>query len=89
MFDWDEANVDHIEGRHAISVDEAEEAYLDVHRQTLAAYRVPGEQRHGLIGATAAGRVLVLIYTRRQGAIRIITARDADTAEKRRYRRRK
>lgn len=89
MFDWDEANVTHLLTRHGVSPDEAEAAYADPRRQTISAYNVPAERRRGLIGTTADGRVLVLIYTIRESVIRIITARDADGAEKRRYRRRK
>ncbi len=40
-----------------------------------------------MLGTTAAGRLLFLVYTRRGRAVRIITTRDADKAEERRYRR--
>ena len=46
------------------------------------------EQRSGWIGATDAGRVLFLITVRRRKEVRVVTARDASTAAKRRYRQR-
>jgi hypothetical protein len=40
------------------------------------------------LGAREEGRVLFLIFTRRRGRVRAITARDATPEEKRRYRKR-
>lgn len=84
-FDWDEWNLDHI-AHHAVMADEAEEAYNDPRKRGWPAYNTPTEQRWAVLGATAAGRLLYLVYTRREHAVRIITARDADIAEARRYR---
>jgi len=39
-------------------------------------------RRHGAV----AGRLLVVVLTRRAGLIRIVTARDATQGEKKRYR---
>lgn len=85
-FDWDEWNLDHI-ALHAVTADEAEEAYNDPHRRGMAAYNTTTERRWAMLGTTAAGRLLFLVYTRRGRAVRIITTRDADKAEERRYRR--
>lgn len=53
------------------------------------AYNVRGETRWGAIGATDAGRMLTVVFTRRRGKVRPIKlARDAEDREKRRYRRR-
>src|SRR5213595_2557833 len=40
-----------------------------------------------MIGATIDGRILCVVYTRRDEQVRVVTARDADTAQRRRYRR--
>jgi uncharacterized protein len=85
-FEWDDGNVDHI-ARHGVSTDEAEEALADPHRLGTSAYSVGRERRSALIGATQDGRVLLIVYTWRSGAIRVVTARDADQAQRRRYRR--
>lgn len=86
-FEWDEDNEEHI-ARHGVVPDEAEEVLLDPRRVPAPAYSVYGERRRGVIGATEDGRVLAVIYAARGGVVRIITARDADPDEKRRYRRR-
>ncbi|MDN5696463.1 MAG: BrnT family toxin [Rubrobacter sp.] len=85
-FDWDEANIGHV-ARHEVEPWEAEEALLDTGRVGTAAYNVRGETRWATLGATEAGRVLFVVSTRRAEKIRVVTARDAEDKEKRRYRR--
>lgn len=85
FFDWDEGNAEHI-AEHGISVEEAEEAILDPLRIAAPAYRGSEERRRGLLGATAAGRLLFLVFTHRNERVRVVTARDASQREKRRYR---
>ncbi len=84
MLDWDEANLEHI-ARHRIRPKEVEEALLDPRRIGVSAYNVEGERRWAVIGATEAGRVLFVIFTRRSRRRRVVAARDADRAERRRY----
>lgn len=86
IFDWDEANLEHAT-RHGIKDFEIEDAVLDVESMEVAAKDVRGERREALIGSTAGGRIVVIVYTDREGKIRPISARDATDAEKRRYRR--
>jgi uncharacterized DUF497 family protein len=51
----------------------ADPLYLD--------YRVEnGEERYKVLGATAAGRVLIAVWTARQGKIRAVTAYAASRA---------
>ena len=85
MFDWDDENSDHVR-RHGVEPEEVEEAVTDPRRLGVAAYNTAREVRRGMLGATSAGRVLAVVLTRRAGRVRIITARDADGAEKKRYR---
>lgn len=66
---------------------EVEEAVLDPEGFGVDAYNVPGERREALVGATEEGRVLFVVYAMRGEKVRPITARDADDAQKRRYRR--
>jgi uncharacterized DUF497 family protein len=86
-WDWDDANVDHI-AEHDISPEEVEEVFADRHSYAEPAASTPGERRWGLVGATDAGRVLLVIYTRRAGRVRVVTARDASPVMRRRCRRR-
>jgi uncharacterized protein len=85
VFDWDEANVSHIAG-HGIDPAEVEDALLDAMRIGASARNIAGERRWAVLGSTDAGRVLYVVFTRREGLVRVITARDADRAQKRRYR---
>jgi uncharacterized DUF497 family protein len=87
VFDWDDGNIDHI-ANHGISPEEAEEAALDRRRVGMTVYRSRDELRWGLIGATEEGRILAVILTNRFGLQRVVPARDANPAERRRYRRR-
>ncbi len=86
-FDWDDDNVEHI-ARHGVEPWEAEEAMLDPDRVGASARNVSGERRFAVVGSTESGRMLFVVFTRREERIRVITARDADDSEKRRYRRR-
>jgi len=84
LFDWDDANVEHIR-RHRVEPGEAEEALLDPRRMAAPAYRWAGESRRAHLGATRRGRVLMVVITRRDTAVRVVTARDASPRERRRY----
>jgi len=84
-FEWDEVNLEHI-ARHGVSATEVEEAATDPRRLGAPAYNLKGETRWALLGATVAGRILFVVFTKRQRRIRVVTARDATPREKRRYR---
>ena len=86
MFDWDEANIDHI-ALHDVEPEEAEAALTDPHRHLIARRTVRNEQRIIYIGATESGRALVVVYTRRGERLRVVTAREATAEEVRRWRR--
>ena len=83
LFDWDNHNEQHI-GRHDVEPYEAEEAMSDLLRVTFDTH---GKGIRGVIGKTEDGRILVVIYTMRNGLYRVITARDANSREKHAYRR--
>ena len=85
-FEWDEGNVDHLD-RHGVNLPEAEEALSDPRRVGAGAYNMEAERRSAVIGATQDERILFVVYTWRQGKLRVVTARDADLAQRRRYRR--
>lgn len=85
-FDWDDANIGHV-ARHGVEPWEAEEALLDTGRVGIDAYNVRGERRWALLGSTEGGRVLFVVFTRRTEKIRVVTAREAEDKEKRRYKR--
>jgi uncharacterized DUF497 family protein len=86
-FDWDDGNIEHI-ADHRIEPDEVEEAFEDLHRIQARARNAEGEIRRAVIGRTAAGRFLYIVYTARGRLIRPVTAYDAPVYERRRYQRR-
>jgi hypothetical protein len=87
-FEWDQWNADHIYERHHVHMEEAEQALLDAERaQVFGITQVLREKRKAVVGMTESGRYLVVIYTERGSAIRIVTARPATAGEVRLYRR--
>ena len=86
-FDWDSHNEDHVL-RHGIAPWEAEDALRDPRRSKVETTHLGPERRWAVLGATASGRLLVVVFTRRTSRIRVVTARHATRLEKRRYRRR-
>jgi len=85
-FEWDDANLDHI-ALHGVEPEEVEDAFADSRRKSADAYSVPGERRAAILGRTDDGRLLYVVFTRRDGRVRTVTARDATTRERRRYER--
>lgn len=72
MFDWDEANTAHI-AKHGVEPYEAQEVIANGPIDLAVTIR-NGEERIEQIGETAAGRILQVITTIRNGRIRVVTA---------------
>jgi len=72
IFDWDAANIAHI-ARHKVTPDEAEQVVSGASLPIEAENR-SGEDRNTELGETAAGRLLVVVWTWRRGRIRVVTA---------------
>ncbi len=84
-FDWDFANLDHI-ARHKVEPDEVEEAVQDPDAVPYPTHRGPqGQARYAVVGATEAGRLLVVILETRGDQARVVTARPANAVERRPY----
>jgi uncharacterized DUF497 family protein len=58
---------------------------VDPEHTSATAYNVRGERRWAVVGKTEAGDILFVVFTRRRGLPRVITARAATKREKRRY----
>ena len=71
-FDWDDANVKHL-ARLRVLPREAEHVVLH-EAIDLGTEIVNGEERYASLGATAKGRVLVVVTTWRNDRIRVVTA---------------
>lgn len=83
-FEWDAGNIDHF-AQHRVAPQEAEEAITDPRRVPRRAYTRNSELRQAIIGVTRSGRVLVVIYTIREGRIRPVTGFTATGQNLRRY----
>jgi hypothetical protein len=84
-FDGDDENLEHV-SLHEVEPSEAEEALLDPSRYVYPS-PVAVERRFVAIGTTETGRLLAVVYTLRNHRVRVITAREPNTWERRRYRR--
>jgi uncharacterized DUF497 family protein len=72
LFEWDDANRDHI-SRHAVTPEEAEQVIkndpLDIMVDSDE-----GEERTTSVGQTNQGRVLLVVTTIRETRLRVVTA---------------
>lgn len=82
-FWWDEDNIEHI-ANHGVEPYEAEEV-IDNARLT----KKVGEGKYLAYGQTDSGRYLLVVFAPKPPSrLRVVTARDMTTAEKRQIRRR-
>ena len=84
-FEWDDNKASANERKHGVSFEDARESCQD-----QCAFEIPderefyGEARTVLTGRAGIG-ILIVVITRRNGRIRIISARRAEPHESRRY----
>jgi uncharacterized DUF497 family protein len=86
-FEWDDAKSAGNKRKHGVTFDEAESVFYD---ENAIEFSDPDhsrdEDRFLLVGTSIQLRVLVVCYCQRRGNfIRIITARRANTKEKKSY----
>lgn len=86
-FDWDKGNIEKNWEKHRVSYLECEEVFFnqplvvqedDVHSES--------ENRYYAVGKTNDDRHLFIIFTIRDKKVRVISARDMNRKERRRYR---
>ena len=82
-FDWDAANVGHIL-RHAVTPLEVEEV-VDRTHVIIPAKSVESENRWKLLGKTASGRYLVVVFTIRRKLFRTVTAYEMNITDRKKY----
>jgi hypothetical protein len=83
-YEWDEAKAAANAAKHGIHFHDAVEVFSDRRAITLHE-RHPDEERFITIGMDALVRLLVVVYTWRDGTIRLISARKATRAERINY----
>jgi uncharacterized DUF497 family protein len=83
-FEWDPEKARANLAKHAVDFADAAGVFEDEMALTMADTS-GGENRYLTVGADPLGRVIVVAYTWRHDSIRIISARRAVRAERRRY----
>jgi len=84
MFEWD-PNKDRLnQKKHGVVFADTFAVFEDPNALTLEDYE-RGEDRHVTVGMDCFGRILVVVYTWRDGKIRIISARKATRSEVKHY----
>jgi hypothetical protein len=85
-FEWDPAKAADNAGKHGVEFAEAMTVFGDPLEVTIPdpGHSV-GEHRFLSMGLSAAGRLLVVAYTERNGRIRLISAREATAQERKTY----
>ena len=84
--EYDRAKVDANLTKHGVSFDEAGSALLDPMALVREDEDAEGESRWVLLGMSSQARLLVVVYSLRDGErIRLISARKATQAEARNY----
>jgi len=87
-FEWDEAKADSNLRKHRVDFADAATVLHDEQALTFLDDS-SDEERYVTLGMDAQARVLVVIYTWRGEAARLISARKADAEERRQYVKRK
>lgn len=85
-FEWDKGNLEKNFKKHGVLNEEAESAFFD--RGSLLADDLEhskSEDRFQIIGKSEQGELLNVIFTIRRGKVRIISARKANSKERRLY----
>ena len=86
QFEWDENKAQSNALKHGVTFEEASSVFADPLAAIFPdeAHSVE-ESREILVGHSTEGRLLVVSFTERVGAIRIISARSANKRERRDY----
>ena len=85
VFEWDEAKADANYQKHRVTFQVAAQAFDDNHGLDLVDDRMDYGEERWLRIALVESRVLSVTYTRRAGALRIVSARLSTRRERRMY----
>ena len=86
-FEWDFRKAAENLAKHAVSFEEAQTAFTDPLGSITddPRHSTTGEPREILIGRSSRGRLVVVMFTERGDAVRIISARQATRLERNHY----
>ena len=83
-YEWDPVKAKSNSRKHGVDFADAATVFSDDYALTIPDDD-PDEERFVTIGADALERILIVVYTWRSRRIRIISARKADSYERRQY----
>jgi len=84
--EWDRAKAEANRRKHRVSIDEAATVFFDPLSLTVTdPDHSAGERRFVTMGISSTGRLLVVSHTERGAVLRVISARPASAAERKRY----
>jgi len=86
-FEWDDGNQAKSSTKHAVTTTETEEVFSLGQAAPLGIQVSPkvAEERLAIVGVTAVGRMLHIVFTIRNGKVRPISARPAHRKERELY----
>ena len=85
-FEWDEQKAAINLTKHEVSFDEAKTVFADpLFIDFIDPDQSGEENRYIIVGASDSGRLLMVSYTEREDAVRLISARELTAAERKAY----
>jgi uncharacterized DUF497 family protein len=82
-FDWDEGNSDKSRRKHGVTIEECEQVFSNIPILFLDDFKhSTQEERYIAMGKTDMGKKLFVVFTPRDGKVRVISARPMDKKEK-------
>ena len=86
-FEWDEGNKHKSKAKHGVEPREVEEVFEEGMSVPLGVQVTPevDEERLGIVGAAKNGKILLVVFTMREGRVRPISARAAHRKEIEQY----
>ena len=85
-FEWDEEKAVANLASHKVSFDEAKTVFDDpLYVDFYDPDHSYAEQRYLIVGESRQGRLLIIAYTERGDAVRLISAREVTSAERKAY----
>lgn len=84
-YEWDPVKARANLGKHGVDFADAVDLFQDDLAITVEDPDTEGERRFVMIGTDGLGRLLVVVFTWRGDAVRLISARRATPQERRRY----
>ena len=82
---WDAVKAKSNRLKHRIFFSDVEPVFYDPNAISIEDTDSTGEARFVVIGRDSLGRVIVVVYTYRDSAIRLISARNASRTERKAY----